>query len=257
MTVRVVVVDANADYRFLVRAALRGSSLEVVAEAETAAAAVAAATKTSAEVVVVDPVLPDETSLKVVGRLRAAVPEAAIVVSSAYPEDELWLGPLAARRTSFLSKAWPALALADALLVRLDDARRANERTVPLAEERAEFPPDGRSVAAARRFARQVLVAWDCEDVLDAVVLLVSELVTNAVIHARTRVEVVLASEADRVRVEVIDGDREHIRRRDAADEDQSGRGMALIESLTIGWGVETLATGKAVWFEVPRSNRP
>jgi anti-sigma regulatory factor (Ser/Thr protein kinase) len=111
------------------------------------------------------------------------------------------------------------------------------------------------SARGARRFASKVLASWGCEDLEDAVLLLVSELVTNAVIHARSDVEVVLRLRPSRVRVEIIDAATDYIQRRDAASEDQSGRGMALTEALAASWGVDSLVAGKSVWFEVVRGD--
>jgi anti-sigma regulatory factor (Ser/Thr protein kinase) len=122
-----------------------------------------------------------------------------------------------------------------------------------IAVERERFPSEVQSARAARRFAAKVLASWECTDVEDAVLLLVSELVTNAVIHAHTDVDVILRLRPERVRVEVVDDAAAYVQRRDAASEDQSGRGMALTEALAEAWGVDTLVAGKSVWFEVAR----
>jgi anti-sigma regulatory factor (Ser/Thr protein kinase) len=102
-----------------------------------------------------------------------------------------------------------------------------------------------------------VLETWSCADLEDSVQLLVSELVTNAVVHAQSDVEVALHLREDRVRVEVIDAAAEYVHRRDAGDDEQSGRGMALTEALASAWGIDTLLAGKSVWFEVPRAGGP
>jgi anti-sigma regulatory factor (Ser/Thr protein kinase) len=124
-----------------------------------------------------------------------------------------------------------------------------------LATERERFPADVQSARGARRFAARTLDSWGCADTEDAVLLLVSELVTNAVIHARSDVEVILRLRPSRVRVEVVDAATEYVQRRDAASEDQSGRGMALTEALAVAWGIDTLVAGKSVWFEVERGD--
>ena len=115
------------------------------------------------------------------------------------------------------------------------------------------FAPEGQSVAQARRFVRRALEDWGAEDLSDEAVLATSELVTNAVVHAHTDVEVVLRLRPDRLRVEVIDAATDYIYRRDAAADEQSGRGMALTEALAAAWGIDALVAGKSVWFEVLR----
>jgi anti-sigma regulatory factor (Ser/Thr protein kinase) len=90
-------------------------------------------------------------------------------------------------------------------------------------------------------------------DRLDVLVLLTSEVVTNAVLHARTEAQLTVVVSAGAVRVEVIDGEpREPVPRRAAID-DTSGRGMQLIDALSSRWGVEPHGVGKLVWFEVDR----
>jgi anti-sigma regulatory factor (Ser/Thr protein kinase) len=91
---------------------------------------------------------------------------------------------------------------------------------------------------------------------VDAAELLVSELVTNAVVHAHSRARVVIVTGGDRtdVRIEVHDDAREppHI---GGFDPDAlSGRGLALVDAMSDRWGVEPsgpTAPGKRVWFEL------
>jgi anti-sigma regulatory factor (Ser/Thr protein kinase) len=83
----------------------------------------------------------------------------------------------------------------------------------------------------------------------------VSELVTNAIVHAHSEVELAVHLRPGRVRIEVVDTARELVRRRDAKDDEQSGRGMALIEALAVAWGIDSLLAGKSVWFEMERED--
>src|SRR5580658_4976366 len=107
----------------------------------------------------------------------------------------------------------------------------------------------------ARRFVRRV--AAHRAD-LDDLELLVSELVTNAVVYATGDVEVTICLGADRVRVAVGDGNGTppNLRSPDAA----GGRGLHLVEAVASRWGVEGRAGGKSVWFEMdgpaPRPSR-
>jgi hypothetical protein len=78
--------------------------------------------------------------------------------------------------------------------------------------------------------------------------------VTNAVVHASSDVEVLVRLTADAAVVEVTDTSDTAPTPRVAADEDTSGRGMALVDALARSWGVRPApGGGKTVWFEVAR----
>jgi anti-sigma regulatory factor (Ser/Thr protein kinase) len=83
--------------------------------------------------------------------------------------------------------------------------------------------------------------------------LLVSEVVTNAIIHAHSEVEVAVRLQPHSVRIDVLDNAGAMPAPRDADDDATSGRGLALVEAVASAWGVEPTDTGKSVWFEVPR----
>lgn len=252
MTVRLLVVDDNPDYRLLVRFAVEGSDVEVVGEAATMAAGVEAAASLQPDLVLLDLVMRDDDVLGSLQLVRDASPDAAIVVAASQAEHELWGMSPAAEGVAYLSKATPPRKLTGELLRVARSARAVSD---VVSTERERFPADVQSARAARRFASRVLQSWGCDDIEDAVLLLVSELVTNAVIHARSDVEVVLRLRPARVRVEIVDAATDYVQRRDAASDDQSGRGMALTEALAAAWGVDTLVAGKSVWFEVVRGD--
>ena len=252
MNLRVLVVDDNPDYRLLVKFALDGSDVEVVGDEPTMTAGLEAAAALQPDLIVLDVVLQDDDALSSLQQLRDAAPGAAVVVVASYAEHELWGMSPNAEGVAYLSKGTPPQSLRDEL-VRV--AASATAVSDVLRTERERFPAELYSARDARRFAAKVLSSWGCDDLEDAVLLLVSELVTNAVIHAHSDVEVVLRLRPARVRVEIIDAAAEYVQRRDAASEDQSGRGMALTEALTAAWGVDTLVAGKSVWFEVDRGD--
>jgi anti-sigma regulatory factor (Ser/Thr protein kinase) len=111
-----------------------------------------------------------------------------------------------------------------------------------------------RAVAEARAFVRdRALDAGVAEPVLDSAVLMVSELVTNAVEHARSPVELLVRITPGAVRVEVVDQNASlpAIQRADSGA--VHGRGMAIVDGLASTWGVRPTGRGKAVWFELPR----
>ncbi|MFG2667449.1 SpoIIE family protein phosphatase [Streptomyces sp. NPDC048387] len=128
----------------------------------------------------------------------------------------------------------------------------------------ASFTPQGRSVAAARAFVRDTLQGWGFADIVDDAVVLTSELVTNAVIHAGTQAEVLCLRAEGGVRVEIADRypERElplrHPDERPYADPDrESGRGLMLCAAIATRWGVEYTPTHKHVWFRLDLPDRP
>ncbi|MFC6133581.1 SpoIIE family protein phosphatase [Streptomyces spororaveus] len=144
------------------------------------------------------------------------------------------------------------------------DVQPRRRRLVITARAAASFDPLGRSVAAARGFVRDTLHGWGFADIVDDAVVLTSELVTNAVVHAGTRAEVLCLRADGGVRVEVADRypERElplqHPGERPYADPDrENGRGLMLCAALATRWGVEYTATHKHVWFRLDLPDRP
>src|SRR5438445_28966 len=97
------------------------------------------------------------------------------------------------------------------------DAAGAADRVPERHRHRAE---DTRSPSAARRFVTETLNRWDCATALDTVELLVSEVVTNAVLHAESAPDVAVQLLPDTIRVEVTDRDPRLPEPRVVADED-------------------------------------
>ena len=83
--------------------------------------------------------------------------------------------------------------------------------------------------------------------------LLTSELVTNTVVHAGTRCQLRVRRARDRVRVEVEDENDDVPVPRPCSVDDEHGRGLALVSTLALAWGVDPREHGKVVWFELPR----
>jgi anti-sigma regulatory factor (Ser/Thr protein kinase) len=106
-------------------------------------------------------------------------------------------------------------------------------------------------VRAAREFVADALEGEGFSGDVDTILLLVSELVTNAVRHAATPFEIVVEVNGDSVRVEVIDGDGDHPPLvRHPGPEDTNGRGLLIVDQLAKGWGSNEVGAGnKAVWF--------
>lgn len=110
--------------------------------------------------------------------------------------------------------------------------------------------PRPASAGEARRFVLGVLAELNQPDWADAAELAVSEVVTNAVLHARTDIQVRVLAGTDSARVEVRDGNPALPVQRSYDESATTGRGLELVELLTTACGVELLEDdGKVVWF--------
>lgn len=119
-------------------------------------------------------------------------------------------------------------------------------------ESRARLSSHPTSAAAARRFVAGVLAEWRCAGAeVDAVLQCTDELVTNAILHACSDVDIVVRRDGGAVRVEVHDRSTRPPLRRVHADDAESGRGLHVVDALSSRWGVFPLEGGKSVWFEV------
>ncbi|MER8223613.1 SpoIIE family protein phosphatase [Streptomyces sp. NPDC094143] len=129
--------------------------------------------------------------------------------------------------------------------------------SVITARAAASFEPVGRSVASARSFVRDTLQGWGFADIVDDAVVLTSELVTNAVVHAGTSADVLCLRSDEGVRVEVADRYPEReVPLQGAAvtmgnPDREGGRGLQLCAALAGRWGVEYTPTHKTVWFQL------
>lgn len=118
-------------------------------------------------------------------------------------------------------------------------------------ERRFELASDPTSVGEGRRRAADTLEAWELGHLVDDLALVVSELVTNAVLHARTPCELVLSLSDGTLRVEVADDSPAIPRRKIYGSTATTGRGLGLVEVLSRAWGVDRRNGGKVVWVEI------
>ena len=110
------------------------------------------------------------------------------------------------------------------------------------------------SVRKARVFTGGSLADDGVEaSVIELAELLVSELVTNAAVHARGTIGLTVHTDARGVRIEVEDPDRGRPVLRPASGDQVDGRGLLLVDKLATDWGTERRATHKVVWFEIAR----
>jgi serine phosphatase RsbU (regulator of sigma subunit) len=131
------------------------------------------------------------------------------------------------------------------------------------------LPPEADSARSARRFVRRQLTAWGCEELIDAALLCVSELVTNAVIHTRTPLTLALRWTPPRLRVELRDqscaaaiGARTLAAVGAQAEFEPvshatSGRGLLIVAATAAAVGETIEDDGKTVWFELDAGRPP
>ncbi|MBB3075343.1 PAS domain-containing protein [Streptomyces violarus] len=108
------------------------------------------------------------------------------------------------------------------------------------------------AVMHARRFSARTLRSWDVVAEADTVLLVVSELVTNALVHTQGAVRVDLTLAADRLRVSVNDSSPRAPAKPVVVDwEATGGRGLFLVEAMSTAWGSVPVGGGKQVWSEI------
>lgn len=111
-------------------------------------------------------------------------------------------------------------------------------------------------IAAARQQLRELLHDWTDTDQVDSAVLLVSEMVTNVLVHTDGDALLVAemtryGAEPRRLRVEVADASDDLPHKRRPGELASSGRGLVLMELLADRWGVDPRGEGKSIWFEL------
>ena len=158
--------------------------------------------------------------------------------------------------------------LCDALLEALvpSSATRDDDIAILVARVRTEAPaPDTHrlpfearpeSVALTRGFTAGVLQGAGWGGYVDTAVLLVSELVTNAIRHANGPHALVVSFREDAVELSVEDADHREPAARPTAATDEHGRGLVLVNALSDDWGVRPLPGGKDTWFVLAAPDR-
>ena len=250
-TYSVILADDHEDDRFLIRRALdRRGSFVIVAEAETGEQALDLARTHRPDLVVIDLAMPDMDGLLATAALREAHPGTTVVVLSNFGSSRMEGPARRAGATAYLEKSLPAEALVDAILAALEQELSAPPTETPdLA--RTILTADGLAPMVARRFVSRVLEEWRLTERCDEVLLLVSELVTNAVVHARSDLEVVMHHAPALLRVEVHDRDPRRVAPLEWTEDQEQGRGVALVEALSDVWGTDDEQIGKVIWFEM------
>lgn len=244
-----LVVDDDPDSRLLVSHALRSAdTFDVVGETGHADEAVTLAQSLRPDITVMDVVLAGGDALSALPRLREVAPEVKVVLRSAFPPQELRFAATTGGAVGYLEKSRSPLTLGDDLLA---VCGLLDVVDIGIGRAKAHLGTDHRTPRLARRFVTRALERWNAQSELDVIELLVSELVTNSIVHGRSDVEISVAVVDERVRVSVFDSSREPLIRREQGAESASGRGLLMLDALAAAWGTEFVPGGKNVWFEV------
>ncbi|MGW4204020.1 ATP-binding SpoIIE family protein phosphatase [Streptomyces sp. NPDC004726] len=160
------------------------------------------------------------------------------------PVSHYTTGPLADRREDDVA----------VLLISRDGTPpRATPRRAAMTIAQAE--PE--RIASARQTVRELLHDWADPEQIDSAVLMVSEMVTNVLVHTDGNALLVAEITCDRatpgrhLRVQVTDASDELPHKRSPGELASSGRGLVLMEMLADAWGVDPKGEGKSIWFEL------
>lgn len=237
----IVLVEDDDDMRGLVRSAIAASStLEVIGEASDGATALALVEELTPGIVVLDLGLPDITGRDLLTHLREQAPWLRVVL---FTSD--------AEATKAAAARWGAQAL-----VRKDEdisrLLRALERVAdaPLLAS-TELDQSDQSPSVARHFAERTLHGWGCGHLLDDAMLVVSELVMNAVTHAASHCRLDLRLASGALRIEVTDTGPGSPEPQPVDLTKASGRGLLIVAAMSSAWGIDPVEGGKVVWAEL------
>ena len=251
---RVVVADDFADMRHLVRMTLeRSGRFKIVAEAENGLEAIDRAQELQPDILLLDLSMPVLSGMEALPQIRAASPDTKVVVLSGFDRSRMEAEAIAGGAVGYLEKGLRPGQLVDEILA-IAGLMELVEGAAETARAKLEAQPQ--SAASARRFVDETLRRWQCDELFDVVGLLTSELVTNAILHAHSEIELSVSMMPDAIRIDVLDHSADLPSPRVAAEEDTSGRGLGLVEALATAWGVDERPGGKSVWFELPRPDK-
>jgi anti-sigma regulatory factor (Ser/Thr protein kinase) len=117
------------------------------------------------------------------------------------------------------------------------------------------FVPVPVAIRSVRQFVQSTLLAWGETELLEDAAVVISELATNAVRHARSPFRVSISREQGTIRLMVHDGSGESAEAQPLTTDAEGGRGLSLVAALCPTWGTEHVADGKIVWAELVSRN--
>jgi anti-sigma regulatory factor (Ser/Thr protein kinase) len=244
-------IDPDPDFRLLVRLALDPEpDLVLVGEAGDLDTGLDVVLALRPDLLLVEPHTGSRADVARLAALHGAAPDTRMIVLTSLPMGELdWPLQITGTRGQLSKRIRPTLLAGE--LRQLLDVLDVVDGAID--ESRTDLDADLVSPRVAREFVSQTLARWRCSDATAIIDLLVSEIVANAVLHARTSAELSVQLLPDRVRVAVTDLEPTQPKRRPDDPLTSTGRGIALIEKLSLAWGIDRTPEGKRVWFETPR----
>ncbi|MEU8873671.1 ATP-binding protein [Streptomyces javensis] len=116
------------------------------------------------------------------------------------------------------------------------------------------FAAEPLQLAGLRRTVRAELAAWGMQTLVEEAQLITTELASNVIKHVGqgAAATLVLDASADQLRVELHDSSQKELHILHPTSEEESGRGLQLLASLSASWGTIHTAVGKAIWCELP-----
>lgn len=245
MPIRVLLVDDVPEARRLVRTALRfRGQFTVVGEAANGRDAIARSAELRPDIVVLDIGLPDLAGREVLTGIREHAPESKVVVfSGTEPRD-----------SAGIESSVDGYAMKDS---QLDYLVELLEQVGTQRVGQSELRLDGSLTSArdARAFTAGLLAQWGVEGLTDDVLLVVTELVNNAVTHARSGCVLRISISPVSLRIAVTDHGTGTPDPLPPSTTRSHGRGLHLVDALTAAWGFESMAEGgKTVWAEILRN---
>jgi DNA-binding NarL/FixJ family response regulator len=243
MAISVLLVDDDPGIRAILRAALRSRGrFDIVGEAASGAEAAELAEDMVPDVVVLDLGLPDLMPKEVLMAARQASPTSRIVVFSGGQSDRPWFEQ---RAEGYVLKDAALAELLD-VLEQVGDGQAHDQATL-------ELPRSLLAPRQARAVVRHLLEQWDYRDLVDDALLVLSELVANAVEHADAASVVVVNRGGQGLRIEVRDQGEGTLTEQPELATTERGRGLMIVSALARSWGVQTAERSKTVWVELPR----
>jgi DNA-binding NarL/FixJ family response regulator len=244
--VKILVVDDDDDQRLVVLRLFDRAGYTEVLEATDGTHALKVAAEQSPDLVILDLAMPGRSGADVLPELCALIPDARIVVLSNFPSRRVAATMRGRGAVGYVEKRVAPDRLVRELLL----AAALSEGVLRTLS--ARLPAAPRAASEARRLLRD-LVGGDDNELIHNAELLVSELVTNSVVHASSSPTVDIQVTAAAVRVDVRDSDPTLPEIHKSDPERTGGRGLFLVDQIASRWGAEASADGKVVWFELDR----
>ena len=254
MLTAIVADDFEHARQLFINALDSSGRYRVVAGATNGHEAVSAVDAHRPDLAVLDLAMPVAGGLDVIEEMNEISPSTRVVVVSGFPGRDLENLVLARGAAGYVRKQTSIRTVIEQIHLAAGLLDLAGE----VLTATRTFPPELTAAGQARRFLDEIVERWNCQPALDVMRLLISEVVANAVVHARSDPTVSVRLLGPAIRIEVSD-DSDLVAEPSHADEEsEGGRGLAIVASQASDWGVSPRPEGgKTVWFEMPSFEQP